>query len=48
MKNTFINPSTGEKVTAKTKEDAKRMASCGWKRVKTVPQYDVRTGKRFN
>ena len=49
MKNIFfIHPSTGEKVLATTKEDVKRYTECCWKRVKVVPQYDVRTGKRIN
>ncbi len=44
----FINPTTGEKVLAKTKEEIKMYRACCWRRVKKVPQYDVRTGKRIN
>jgi len=43
----FINPATGEKVAASSKEDVKKYVACGWRRVKKAPQYDVRTGKRI-
>ena len=43
----FINPSTGELVVAKTKEEAKMYTAFCWQKVKAVPQYDVKTGKKI-
>ena len=43
----FIHPTTCEKIKASTKEDVKRYTACGWRRVKKIHQYDVRTGKKI-
>jgi hypothetical protein len=43
----FINPSTGEIVTAKTKADIKMYTAFCWQKVKVVYQYDVKTGKKI-
>ena len=44
----YINPTTGEKVLAATKADKKKFIACGWRKVKKVAQYDVRTGKKID
>ena len=43
----YIHPTTGEHTPVTCKEDKKRFIACGWRKVKKVPQYDVRTGKKI-
>lgn len=41
MKRVFENPTTGEHVSAETKEEIKRYRACCWREIKKPVQYSV-------
>jgi len=49
-KSTFINPSTGERISTSDKTEIKRMKLCGWQKVKIQTQVfakGLQNGKSF-